>query len=125
MALLALACGRSSSFFSDGAAALNGHVGFGQFVTLLWDNSPVTFILAAVGIVASFSSTPKNDGSTSRVYLVFVVAFYFGFVLISQGSIAFNMPIRNLTSVFWLLVPFAAFATSFILTRLPFSTSVT
>jgi hypothetical protein len=45
--------------------------------------------------------------------------------LISQGSIAANMPIRNLTSVFWLLVPFAAFAMSFILTRLPFSTGVT
>jgi hypothetical protein len=103
----------------------NGHVGLGQFVTLLWDNSPATFILAAVGIVASFSSTARNDGSTNRVYLVFVAAFYFGFVLISRGSIAVNMPIRNLTSVFWLLVPFAAFAMSFILARLPFSTGVT
>ena len=111
--------------FLTASLALNGHVEFWQFVTLLWDNSPVAFILATVGIVASFNPTAKNEGNTSRLYLVFVAAFFLGFVLISQGSIAANMPIRNLTSMFWLLVPFAAFAMSFILTRLPFSTGVT
>jgi len=42
-------------------------------------------------------------------YLVFIAFFYFLFVVAMRGVVAANYPIRNLTSVFIVLIPYAAY----------------
>ena len=75
-------------------------------------------VLALVGIVVSFTCE-----RLARRYLLFTSAFYL--VFICASTIAENMPVRNLTSVFWLLVPFSAYAVAWIVGQFRFSTSIT
>jgi hypothetical protein len=58
---------------------------------------------ATLGIVMSIRFR------TNWRYLVFIAFFYFFFVVAMRGIVAANYPIRNLTSVFIVLIPYAAY----------------
>ena len=52
-------------------------------------------------------------------YLGFIAFFYFFFVVAMRGVVAANYPIRNLASVFIVLIPYAAYGLHTLATKLP------
>lgn len=86
-------------FFTTTSKAL----GVSPYVRLLWQIAPLDLLLALLGIVLSIRLR-KNWR-----YLAFIGIFYFFFVVATRGVVAANYPIRNLTSVFIALIPYAAY----------------
>lgn len=86
-------------FFTTTSAAL----GVSPYVRLLWEIAPLDLLLALLGIVMSVRL--RNNWR----YLGFIAFFYFFFVVAMRGVVAANYPIRNLTSVFIVLIPYAAY----------------
>lgn len=87
---------------------------FTRFISLLWDNSPMALILASFGIVAARKAAGGAPDRTRRAYLIFVVGFFLCFALATRGRLASNMPVRNLTAFYLLVVPFSAYALAFL-----------
>lgn len=83
---------------------------FTSFVSLLWDNSPLAFALAPVGVFLALRRTAGGTDVTRRPYLILVSAFVACFALATRGRLASNTPVRNLTALFLMLAPFAAYA---------------
>ncbi len=85
--------------------------GFDLYLRLLWSNSPVAVGLALPGIAAGVRSD-----QVVRRYVLLLGAFLLAFTFMS--TVAQNLPARNLTSVFWLLVPFSAYFVTLVSERL-------
>jgi Dolichyl-phosphate-mannose-protein mannosyltransferase len=77
--------------------------GVSPYVRLLWQIAPLDLLLALLGIVVSIRL--RNNWQ----YLGFITFYYFFFVVAMRGIVAANYPIRNLTSVFILLIPYSAY----------------
>jgi len=90
--------------------------GLTQYVLLLWNISRLGMILAFLGVVVSLW---KNE--CAKRYLLFTLVFYFTFMFSMRGFITSNFPVRNLTSVFLLLIPFAGYGIEFIVMKLGLS----
>lgn len=81
----------------------SNELGVSPYLRLLWEIAPLDLLLALLGIVMSIRL--RNNWR----YLVFIAFFYFFFVVAMRGVVAANYPIRNLTSVFIVLIPYAAY----------------
>ncbi len=91
-----------------------GESGITQYVWLLWENSPTVVLLALAGIVMSL----RHKKGTER-YLLFITGFFLGFIMTTKAALTTNFPIRNLTSVFMLLIPYAGYGTYSAVVKLP------
>lgn len=98
---------------------------FSRYVSLLWDNSPLALMLAPLGAVLALGSDAPESGRTRRYCVAGIVVFFLCFVLLTRGRLASNMPVRNLTGIYLLLVPFAAYALAFMAGRASRSTTIT
>jgi hypothetical protein len=81
----------------------SNELGISPYVRLLWEISPLDLLLALLGIVISIRF---RHGAR---YLIFIAVYYLAFIVTMRGVVAANYPIRNLTSVFIILIPYAAY----------------
>ncbi|MGB7952016.1 MAG: hypothetical protein WCH75_30375, partial [Candidatus Binatia bacterium] len=91
----------------------SNHPGVFPYISLLWEIAPLDLVLALLGIVVSIRF--RNNWR----YLVFIAFFYLFFMVAMRGVVAANYPIRNLTSVFIVLIPYAAYGLHAIAIKLP------
>ena len=101
-------------FFTATSTAL----GVSPYFRLLWEIAPLELLLAVLGIVMSI----RLRGIWR--YLVFISLYYCIFMITTRGVVAANYPIRNLTSVFIILIPYAAYGLHTIAVRLRFYRTV-
>jgi len=103
-------------FITSTSTNLSLKSGLTQYVLLLWHISRLGVILAFLGVVVSLwkKECPKR-------YMLFTLVFYFTFMFSMRGVIASNFPVRNLTSIFLLLIPFAGYGIEFIVMKLGLS----
>ena len=88
-------------------------LGVSPYIHLLWQIAPLDLLLALLGIVLSIGFRDNWR------YLLFIALYYFFFVVAMRGVVAANYPIRNLTSVFIVLIPYAAYGLHAIAMKLP------
>ena len=93
--------------FARAASPLSRDVGLSPYVTMLVAISPWVCGLAVLGVGLSLW---RREGIVR--YLILVVAFYLGLIASMGGTVPGNLPIRNLTSMFLLIAPYAAYTVS-------------
>ena len=94
-------------------ATTSAKLGISPYLRLLWEIAPLDLLLALLGIVMSIRLRHNWR------YLGFIAFFYFFFVVAMRGVVAANFPIRNLASVFIVLIPYAAYGLHTLATKLP------
>jgi len=99
-------------------AATSPSLGASSYIRLLWEIAPLDLLLALSGICMSI----RLPGIWR--YLFFIAFYYCVFVITTRGVVAANYPVRNLTSVFIVLIPYAAYGLHVIATKLRFYRTV-